>query len=105
MPAPPAEDPRLATIAVRLRITGTVQGVFYRASAVGVGRRLGLSGTVANRRDGSVEATIAGPPDAVDAFVAWAHRGPPLATVQGVEVELVAPREVTPGSMVVGPSM
>lgn len=73
-------------MAVRLRITGTVQGVWYRASAVATARRLGVAGTVANAADGAVVATVAGTPAAVDAFVAWARVGPPAATVRGVEV-------------------
>ena len=70
----------------RLSIRGRVQGVFFRESMRLEAERLGLSGWVCNRRDGSVEAVIQGSPQAVDAMTAWAHRGPEDARVAGVEV-------------------
>ena len=48
-------------------------------------RRLGIRGWVRNRRDGSVEALVLGPPDAQDALLAWARRGPGSAVVLAVE--------------------
>jgi acylphosphatase len=70
----------------RLRIHGVVQGVGFRYSLHREAVRLGLAGWVRNRRDGTVEAVVAGPAPAVDALVAWAHRGPPSARVAKVEV-------------------
>jgi acylphosphatase len=70
----------------RLQIRGRVQGVGYRGWMVEQARALGLRGWVRNRRDGSVEAVVAGPPAAVNRLVASAHRGPPLAAVSAVEV-------------------
>jgi acylphosphatase len=70
----------------RLRITGRVQGVGYRWSLTQEARQLGLNGWVRNRLDGSVEAVVSGPADAVDAIVEWAKRGPTLARVEGVEI-------------------
>ena len=67
-----------------LLITGRVQGVGYRFSLRQAALRLGLTGWVRNRHDGSVEAVVAGTPDAVAALVAWAHRGPPAASVSTV---------------------
>ena len=69
-----------------LRIEGRVQGVFYRASLIDEARRLGLAGWVRNRLDGSVEALAHGPAPAVQALIDWAHRGPELARVDGVQV-------------------
>ena len=68
-----------------LKIRGKVQGVFYRESARAEAQRLGLTGWVRNISDGSVEAVVEGAPEAIDAFVAWCHRGPPQARVTGVE--------------------
>lgn len=70
----------------RLEIRGRVQGVYYRASMVDEALRLGVCGWVRNRRDGSVEAMVAGPADRVGQLVAWARRGPPAARVTEVKV-------------------
>jgi acylphosphatase len=69
-----------------LRIKGLVQGVFFRQSAREQALRLGLGGWVRNTIDGDVELVVQGPPQAVDQFVSWCHRGPPHARVDTVEV-------------------
>ena len=70
----------------RLRIHGLVQGVGFRYAMHREATRLGLAGWVRNRRDGTVEAVVAGPAAAVEAVVAWARRGPPSARVESVSV-------------------
>lgn len=67
-----------------LNIHGRVQGVGYRWSLCAEAQRLGLAGWVRNRRDGSVEALVVGPPEAVDALTLWAERGPSMARVERV---------------------
>lgn len=69
-----------------LRITGRVQGVFFRGAMTREARSLGVTGWVCNRADGSVEAVVQGEPEAVERIVAWAHRGPERARVEKVEV-------------------
>ena len=71
---------------LRLRIFGVVQGVGYRWSMVEEARRLGVRGGVRNRRDGSVEAIVAGPQKAIDQIIDWARKGPPSAAVTRVDV-------------------
>lgn len=71
--------------AVRLVIRGNVQGVGFRAWMAGEARGLGLSGWVRNRRDGTVEAVIAGPAEAVEELLEDCADGPPFATVERVE--------------------
>ncbi|HEY1267823.1 MAG TPA: acylphosphatase [Candidatus Binatia bacterium] len=72
---------------VHLRIHGQVQGVFFRASTEAEARRLGLTGWVRNRPDGSVEVIAEGPKAKLEDLVAWCRRGPPRAQVDRVEVE------------------
>jgi acylphosphatase len=73
-------------MAKHLKISGRVQGVGYRYSMSEEAERLGVTGWVRNRRDGTVEAVLDGAPDAVDAILAWARRGPRGAHVTDVEV-------------------
>lgn len=68
-----------------LRIRGRVQGVGYRAWLVREAGRQGVSGWVRNRRDGSVEALLAGPEPVVRALVEACRRGPPAARVEVIE--------------------
>jgi acylphosphatase len=73
-------------LARHLLIHGKVQGVYYRASAEQEANRLGLSGWVRNRFSGEVEAVVFGPDEDVDAFIDWARRGPPAASVTRIEI-------------------
>ena len=72
-------------MALKLQITGLVQGVGYRETMRREAASLGVTGWVRNRHDGSVEALVDGPPDAVRALVDWAWRGPRAARVAGVK--------------------
>lgn len=69
------------TVTRHLSISGRVQGVGFRLYMQRKARELGLTGWVRNRRDGGVEAMVQGSPEAVDAMIAWARRGPPSAVV------------------------
>jgi len=73
--------------AVRVRIAGRVQGVFYRAWTEEQARRLELAGFVRNRRDGSVEAVFSGPAGAVDEMVRHCWSGSAGAQVETVETQ------------------
>ena len=64
-----------------LMIEGRVQGVGYRASFAALASSLGLSGWVRNRLDGSVEALVEGPDEALERLFTWARQGPPAARV------------------------
>lgn len=74
-------------MAKRLLISGRVQGVGFRESMCRQAEGLGALGWVRNRHDGRVEAVIDGEAEAVKALLRWAHRGPPAARVDAVEVE------------------
>lgn len=69
-----------------IRITGKVQGVWFRDSARQEAERLGgLTGWIKNEPDGSVVAAVQGPADKIERFVAWCHEGPDAARVDKVE--------------------
>ena len=70
---------------VRLRITGRVQGVGYRAWALQMAVRLGLRGWVRNRADGTVEAVLAGPASVVEEMIEACRRGPAGAQVDALD--------------------
>jgi acylphosphatase len=72
--------------AVDVRITGTVQGVSFRAYARTEARALGVTGWIRNERDGSVVGHFEGPDEAVDALVDWCWEGPAYAEVADVAV-------------------
>ena len=71
---------------VRLIVRGRVQGVGFRAFVEDEANLLALDGWVRNRRDGTVEALIAGPASEGEALIAAARRGPPASRVEAVEV-------------------
>ena len=69
---------------VHALISGTVQGVWFRAWTMQEAQARGLDGWVRNRRDGSVEAVFAGPPARVDEMLTACRKGPPAAEVDDV---------------------
>ena len=74
---------------VHMAIKGRVQGVGYRDWAMAMGHRLGLTGWVRNRSDGSVEALIVGDETAVGTMIEACRRGPPMARVDAIDIEPV----------------
>lgn len=85
LPAVPVVS-REPTISRRIKIEGRVQGVFFRDSIRRLALSLGVSGWVQNLQDGSVEAQLEGPPDAVAKVVDFCHKGPPASRVEVVTV-------------------
>ncbi len=73
-------------VAVRVRVSGRVQGVMFRDSCRREAERLGVAGWVRNEPDGSVAVHAEGPAEAVDDLVTWCRTGPPGARVTGVDV-------------------
>ena len=78
-------------VRARAVISGKVQGVFFRVDCRDRASRLGLSGWVGNRPDGTVEVVVQGPEEAVRSLLAWAEAGPELARVAEVSVAWEAP--------------
>lgn len=69
-----------------LRVTGKVQGVWYRKHTLEEAVRLGVRGWVRNAPNGDVLIEAAGDPEALRQFTAWCRQGPPMARVDQVEV-------------------
>jgi len=78
----------------RFRITGRVQGVFFRASTRDVAIQLSLTGYAENLADGAVEVLACGRTDAIDKLGAWLEHGPRMASITGVDAEPLPFREV-----------
>jgi acylphosphatase len=81
-----------AVIRRRVVAHGRVQGVFFRDTCRRQASTRQVSGWVANREDGAVEAVFEGEPSDVQAMVDWARRGPYQAHVTKLEVIEEAPR-------------
>ena len=75
------------------RLSGRVQGVFYRGSAQRRARELGVTGYAYNLADGRVEVLVCGEASQVETFIAWLWIGPAAASVTGVEIAEHEPAE------------
>lgn len=71
---------------VHLKISGKVQGVFFRATAKQIASLHKISGWIKNTYDDKVEALITGENEDVEKFIAWCKRGPAKANVENVTV-------------------
>jgi DNA ligase D-like protein (predicted 3'-phosphoesterase) len=76
--------------AIRAVVSGDVQHVGFRDATVQRARELGVSGWVRHGENGTVQVHAEGSPDAVDDLVAFLGDGPPLARVEGAQIERVA---------------
>jgi acylphosphatase len=74
-------------VALHVRVTGLVQGVFFRAWARDEAQALGVSGWIRNCSDGSVEALVEGEAEAIEELIDLLREGPPGAQVEDVEIE------------------
>jgi len=74
-------------VALQVRVTGLVQGVFFRAWARDEAQALGVSGWIRNCSDGSVEALLEGEAEAIEELIDLLREGPPGAQVEDVEIE------------------
>ena len=79
----------------QFRVSGRVQGVFYRASAQEQATALGLTGWVKNLADGRVELVACGPAGMVAKLEQWLHHGPDYARVDQVLVQNIAAQPFT----------
>ena len=70
-----------------VRVSGQVQGVFFRDSTRKKAEELGLAGWVRNLPDGQVEAVFEGPSQEVREMVRWCKEGPRHASVENVNTD------------------
>ncbi len=77
---------------VRVRVTGRVQGVFFRESTRRRAEALGVTGWVRNVGHDGVEAVFEGEDSAVEAALEFARSGPAFARVRGFEAVDEPPR-------------
>jgi acylphosphatase len=83
-------------IARLCRVSGRVQGVFFRASTRARAEVLGVTGYARNLPDGQVEVLACGDDAAVTALCNWLWQGSPASSVTSVEVEEHAADALTP---------
>lgn len=82
----------------RCFVSGRVQGVFYRATAVNKARELGIDGFARNLTDGRVEVVACGEPRAVEQLAQWLWTGSSASKVTDVHVEEASSQGVAPGA-------
>lgn len=79
-----------ARVAVRVLISGNVQGVFFRSTMKSIAEMNGVVGWVRNLPSGIVEAIVQGKEGDVGRVLEWCNRGPERANVTNVLVEKIA---------------
>ncbi len=89
--------------AVKVRISGQVQGVFFRAWTKGQADALGVMGWIRNRLDGEVDGLLIGPDAAVDQLLELIREGPPGAVVAEVKIEDA--KGITPAGFAIKPTV
>jgi acylphosphatase len=71
---------------IDIKVTGKVQGVFFRASTKAVADQMGIRGFVKNEKDGSVYIEAEAEQFILDAFIDWCKEGPDKSAVDHVEI-------------------
>lgn len=82
------------TVAYRLTVSGSVQGVGFRAFAVTCAKRLGVNGTVQNLSDGSVEVVAEGDPERLKLFIEKLYEGNGWSRTDRVVMTETRPRGI-----------
>ena len=72
---------------INIKVTGKVQGVFFRASTKAVADQMGIKGLVKNEKDGSVYIEAEGNETLLSMFLEWCNEGPEKSVVENVAVE------------------
>ncbi len=75
---------------MRIKVTGKVQGVFFRQSTQEKAYDLNIKGTVRNCDDDSVEIIATGNKEQLDKLITWCWLGPPRSRVINVNAQEVS---------------
>jgi acylphosphatase len=79
---------------VHVKISGKVQGVWFRASTQEQAEKIGVKGWVKNTLDGDVEALFQGSEKQINAIIDWCYKGPSLSRVKNVKVTFLDTKEL-----------
>jgi acylphosphatase len=71
---------------IQITVSGRVQGVGFRWSAVNKAEQLGVKGFVRNMYDGSVFIEAEADEISLDHFLIWCRKGPSFARVEKVDI-------------------
>lgn len=71
---------------IRIRVTGKVQGVSFRATTKAIADQMGVRGMIKNEKDGSVYMEAEGDDTSLEVLQEWCHEGPDRAKIESVEV-------------------
>lgn len=76
-------------------VFGNVQGVFYRANTKNMAERLGITGFVRNKPDGSVEVWAEASEEKLNEFIEFLKKGPRNAEVKDLQINWETPKGYT----------
>ena len=85
----------MRNVAFKVRVTGVVQGVWFRRWTHEEANRLGLCGWVRNEADGSVSALVSGPEPVVSEMLQAFWTGSADASVESVTKEPADPPDLS----------
>jgi len=78
---------------VQVKISGQVQGVFFRANTQKIAQSLGLKGFVKNEPDGGILIIAEGEQEKLEELVKWCHQGPSRAMVEKIDISWQEPKQ------------
>jgi acylphosphatase len=71
---------------ISIKVSGKVQGVWYRKYTVEKATELGITGYVKNESDNSVYILATGNEENLQRLIIWCKQGPPKAIVEKIEI-------------------
>jgi acylphosphatase len=83
----PKENSPLSFSQVRLVVSGSVQGVFFRVWVREIAEKLNLNGFVRNTEDGKVEIVAEGKKEDLEKLIDLSYQGPPSAKVTKIDLQ------------------